>query len=136
MPTISWDVSMSTGVDTLDNQHKQLIAWLNDLLDAISLGRSGAEVARLIDRLSGYTVMHFGGEEACMEHYRCPVAARNAAAHREFVLTLAAFKGEYEATGVTAQLAVRVQTELMRWLTGHIKRIDAQLGHCVTDTGF
>ena len=31
---------MATGVDTVDAQHRQLIAWLNDLMEAISRGRA------------------------------------------------------------------------------------------------
>jgi hemerythrin len=131
MPTISWDPSMSTGVDSLDNQHKQLIAWLNDLLTAMSLGRGRAELASLLDKLGGYTIMHFGYEEDCMDQYRCPAAAQNAAAHKEFVATLRAFGEEFERTGATAQLMVHLESELMRWLVTHIKRTDTQLLVCV-----
>ena len=35
---------MATGVDTVDAQHKQLIAWLNDLVQAIGQGRSRSEI--------------------------------------------------------------------------------------------
>jgi hemerythrin len=131
MPTIAWDPSMSTGVDSLDNQHKQLIAWLNDLLGAMSVGRGRAEVESLLDKLGGYAMMHFGHEEDCMEQYRCPVAAQNAAAHQAFVATFGAFREEFERTGATAHLVIRLESELMRWLTMHIKRTDTQLLTCV-----
>lgn len=131
MSTISWDPSMSTGVDSLDNQHKQLIAWLNDLLAAMSVGRGRAEMASLLDKLGGYAIMHFGHEEDCMEQYRCPVAAQNAAAHKDFVATFAGFREEFERTGATAHLVIRLESELMRWLTTHIKLTDTQLLPCV-----
>ncbi len=131
MATISWDPSMSTGVDSLDNQHKQLIAWLNDLLSAMSLGRGRMEVASLLDKLGGYAAMHFGNEEDCMEKYRCPVALQNAAAHRDFIATFTSFREEFDRDGATAHLVVRVESELMRWLAGHIKRTDTQLAPCV-----
>ena len=44
MSTIQWDQSMATGIDSVDAQHKQLIAWLNDLLAAISQGRARPEI--------------------------------------------------------------------------------------------
>jgi hemerythrin len=127
MPTISWDTSMTTGVDSLDNQHKQLIAWLNDLLAAMSLGRGRGEVQGLLDKLGGYAVMHFGHEEDCMARYSCPVAAQNMAAHADFVATFSSFREEYERDGASAHLVVRLESELMRWLTSHIKRTDTQL---------
>ena len=133
MPTISWDPSMTTGVEALDNQHKQLISWLNDLLGAMSVGRGRAEVASLLDKLGGYAVMHFGNEEECMTKYNCPVAAKNAAAHKDFVATFASFREEFDRDGASAHLVVRVESELMRWLTSHIKHIDTQLAPCARD---
>ena len=44
--------------------------------------------------------------------------------------------GEYvyaviERDGATAHLVVRIETELMKWLSSHIKRTDTQLAPCV-----
>jgi len=131
MPTIAWDPSMTTGLEDIDNQHKQLIQWLNDLLDAMSMGRGRAEIAGVLEKLGGYTVMHFGHEEDCMTKYKCPVAAKNAAAHKDFIATFSALQADFEKNGPTAGLVVRVESELMRWLTAHIKGTDAQLAPCV-----
>ena len=131
MPTISWEPSMTTGIEALDNQHKQLITWLNDLLDAMSMGRGRTEVDGLLDKLGGYAVMHFGHEEDCMTKYNCPVAAKNATAHQEFIATFSNLREEFEKDGATAYLVVRVESELMRWLIGHIKGTDSHLAPCV-----
>jgi hemerythrin len=131
MSTISWDPSMTTGVEALDNQHKQLITWLNDLLEAMSMGRGRAEVDGLLDKLGGYAVMHFGHEEDCMTKFNCPVAAKNVTAHQEFVATFTNLREDFEKNGASAHLVVRVESELMRWLTGHIKGTDTQLAPCV-----
>ena len=133
MPNISWDPSMTTGVDSLDAQHKQLIAWLNDLLSAMSLGHGRSEIEVLLDQLGHYAATHFGQEEECMARYKCPAAAANMAAHKDFVATFASFKSEFETGGATAHLVVRVESELMRWLVSHIKRTDTQLAVCVRD---
>lgn len=133
MPTIQWDTTMSTGVQTVDDHHKQLIAWLNDLLGAMSQGRGRGEIAGILDQLGNYAVMHFGYEEECMTKYKCPVAAQNAQAHKDFIATFGAFQQEFERDGATAHLVVRVESELMRWLTSHIKRTDTQLSYCVKD---
>jgi hemerythrin len=55
MPTIARDASMTTGVDSLDDQHRRLISWLDDLLSAMRMGRGPAEIARLLDQLGSYT---------------------------------------------------------------------------------
>jgi len=125
---------MTTGVESLDNQHKQLITWLNELLAAMTLGQGRAEVSSLLDKLGGYAVMHFDNEEDCMTKYNCPVAAQNAAAHKDFVTTFTGFREEYEKTGATAHLVVRIENELMRWLTTHIRKTDTQLAPCIRST--
>jgi hemerythrin len=134
MQTISWDPTMSTGIDTVDNQHKQLISWLNDLLAAMSEGRGRANVESVLDKLGAYALMHFGHEEECMNRYHCPVAEKNAAQHRDFVATFTALREDFERDGATAHLVIRVQNELMRWLTNHIKGTDTQLLPCVRDS--
>jgi hemerythrin len=122
---------MSTGIETVDNQHKQLIGWLNDLLVAISEGRSRPEIQPILAKLGGYAVTHFGFEEDCMTKYRCPVAAQNAAAHQQFVETFNSLSDEYDRDGASARLVVRMESELLRWLVTHIKRVDTHLLSCV-----
>jgi hemerythrin-like metal-binding protein len=131
MPTIAWDPSMSTGLESVDAQHRQLIAWLNDLLVAVSEGRGRSEVAVVLDQLENYSATHFSHEEACMARFNCPVAAQNIAAHKEFVRTFTGLREEFDRDGATAHLVVRVETQLMHWLTSHIKRTDARLAACV-----
>ncbi len=131
MPSISWDPSMSTGVDSVDAQHRQLIAWLNDLLSAMAVGQGRAEIVELLNNLSGYSSMHFGHEEECMVRYNCPAAEANVMAHRNFVTTFAALKEQFDREGATAALTMRVEAELLRWLVTHIRGTDVQLAPCV-----
>ncbi|HEX7591708.1 MAG TPA: bacteriohemerythrin [Candidatus Limnocylindrales bacterium] len=131
MLTITWEPSMATGVDSVDDQRKQLITWLNDLLAAMSQGKGRAEIAGLLDQLGDYAGTHFGHEEACMAKYQCPVAAQNIAQHKEFMVTLTSLQEEFERNGTTAHLVVRVESELTKWLSSHIKRTDTQLAPCV-----
>jgi hemerythrin len=131
MSTIQWDQSLATGIDSIDAQHKQLIAWLNDLLVAISQGRARPEIEGLLDQLGTYAATHFGHEEGCMARYKCPAAEENVRAHNEFVITFTGLRDEYDRDGATANLVMRVEVELLRWLTTHIKRTDTQLLPCV-----
>jgi hemerythrin len=131
MLTIAWDPSMSTGLESVDAQHRQLIAWLNDLLAAVSEGRGRSELAGVLERLEGYAATHFSHEEDCMARYKCPAAAQNMAAHKQFVKTLDELRQELDRDGATARLIVRVETELLRWFSSHIKRTDARLAACV-----
>jgi hemerythrin len=122
---------MATGVESVDDQRKQVITWLNDLLAAMSQGKGRAEIAGLLDQLGDYAGTHFGHEEACMAMCQCPVAAQNIAQHKEFIIIFTFFREKFERDGASAHLVVRVESELMKWLSSHIKRTDTQLAPCV-----
>ena len=58
-----WDSILETGYKTVDNQHKQLVAALNALIDAGRSGKGDEAVMETMDFLIGYTIKHFSDEE-------------------------------------------------------------------------
>jgi hemerythrin len=131
MPAVQWEPRMSTGVEAIDSQHRQLISWLNDLLTGMSAGRGRSEIDGLLKQLGMYAALHFGHEEECFARYECPLAERNSAQHKDFVATFQSFREEFDRDGATAALVIRVEAELLRWLTNHILRTDTSLRPCV-----
>jgi hemerythrin len=73
---LQWDDALSTGDETLDNQHKYLVETLNNLGEAINKGHSADALARILGRLRFYAGWHFGREEECFETYHCPAAEK------------------------------------------------------------
>ena len=103
MPAIIWDESMSTGVQALDDQHKQVITWLNEMLEAMLQGKGHAEIKGMLDRINSYTTIHFRHEEDCMARYKCPAAHADAADHARLSRVLAGLNAEFERDGATAR---------------------------------
>ncbi len=122
---------MAIGLESVDDQHRRLIALLNRLIQAMEEGRARPEVGAILDGLRAYAGLHFAHEESCMARYSCPVAEQNARAHREFAGVLAAFTQEYEATGPSPKLVLRIENQLAWWLGNHIRTTDVQLRPCV-----
>lgn len=129
--TIRWDESMATGEKNVDAQHRQLIANLDRLVNAMSAGRGREEIEPVLDALRQYVATHFAYEEDCMRRVHCPVAERNAQAHARFSTTFRQIDAEYQAKGASSVLTIRVQRELAEWLTTHIKGTDAHLRECL-----
>jgi len=50
---------MSTGVPSVDEQHRQLVGVLGRVLEAMERGRSRAEVGTVLDELDRYTAVAF-----------------------------------------------------------------------------
>jgi hemerythrin len=81
---IIWDDSMSAGVALIDAQHKTLFRKFNEFSETVSEVTSREPAAEMLDFLQFYATWHFGREEKCMAENRCPVAAQNKQAMRNF----------------------------------------------------
>ena len=94
--TIVFDpATMSTGVPSIDAQHKQLIAMINTLVAAMESRAGAAVVGRSIDDMAAYTRSHFAHEEKCMVAAACPVAKVNIMQHAQFMTTVADLAAKY-----------------------------------------
>jgi hemerythrin len=128
---LTWNPSMTTGMQNLDDQHKELFAQVNNLLAAMSRGAGKDELGKTLDFLGSYAVKHFQQEEAAMASRQCPAAAANKLAHQRFLQVFGALQDEIRRDGPTTVLVLKAQRELSGWLSGHIAQIDTQLAPCL-----
>lgn len=126
---ISWSETFATGVARIDEEHQKLVAMLNQLEEAIQVGRGSKLISALVGDLRLYADRHFNHEESCMEQYRCPTAAENKEAHAHFREMLA--KAQLRLTGGGNALAAQqVHRELCEWIVKHVLRVDSALRSC------
>jgi hemerythrin-like metal-binding protein len=78
---ITWKDYYSVGDEALDAQHKQVLAAINELYDAMQGGVDYRAVAPLLDRLVQYTITHFRQEEERMAAHEYPEFAQHKALH-------------------------------------------------------
>lgn len=128
---MSWHPSMSTGVDTVDAQHKNLIQQLNDLADALQTAEVASQLTATLDFMGEYAIAHFNHEELCFRRYNCPAAEANRLAHQEFLRVFTDFRSRLDLEGPTPALAAEVEQHLMTWLMAHICGTDVKLRPCV-----
>lgn len=126
-----WDESLATGVVEVDEAHKTMFLWVNQLADAMKRGEGGAEVVRLLNNLCAYAAQHFQHEEGCMNAWRCPAAQANKATHAEFLAHMEHLRAECRAKGVTPAQVFELQRALSAWLRNHIMKVDLSLRDCV-----
>jgi len=89
---VKWSRAYATGIDFIDEQHKMLFKMSEDYHHALAEGRGDRVYGLMLQSLTRYARAHFEIEEQCMERYRCPAAAQNREAHRQFMETLAEFQ--------------------------------------------
>ena len=131
---MEWDDRYNVGVPLIDEQHRQLFEHLGKLSDAMHAGDRQAVVATL-DFLGVYVVEHFALEEREMLESKFPFAMTHKSAHAEFIKEFDRLKREYEASGPTPWLSIRVRRALIDWLKDHILALDQKLGRHLAKSG-
>jgi hemerythrin len=119
-----WFDYLETGNNKIDNQHKQLIAYLNNLSEAFRAGKGKDEVEKTMEFLSAYTVKHFCDEEKLMQETDYPDALIHRFYHESFKKTVAAYIERLRKEGPCDKLAECVISGMGDWLVNHIKGDD------------
>ena len=132
---IKWTPDLSTGIEIIDNQHKELIKRISNLLSAMKEGKGKKEVRGIIEFLSDYVVEHFSTEEKYMKLYSYDETKKkfHFTQHKRFVEDVTQFKKNFEEKGVSSALAIEVQNKMVIWLLNHIKRVDKELAEFLRD---
>lgn len=121
MPYIAWSDSFNTTIEEIDNQHRQLIDYINQLDDARRSGNKDA-MAQVIDGLTDYTISHFAFEECLMEDAQYSFTKAHKSIHGSFIKRVGTFKDRFKAG---EDIAEEFQNLLKVWLIQHIQRDDA-----------
>ena len=127
---LTWSDDLSVGVDVIDNQHKRIVEYINELHEA-RLKRDKNAIAHVIEELVDYTLSHFSFEEAMMEeaHYR--FLAPHKKVHELFVRRVSEFQQRFKLGEDFEAVAGDMQNTLITWLMNHIKREDMDYGATV-----
>jgi hemerythrin-like metal-binding domain len=127
MAFMEWRAEYSVRVAIFDDEHKKLIAIINQLHGAIAEGLDKAALSAVCDRLIEYTVMHFRHEELYFEDWAYPGAEAHSEAHatlREMVLS---YRQQILDRDDRA-LADELSSFLRHWLGHHILVEDRAYG--------
>lgn len=121
METFVWDEHFTTGITSVDDQHRQLVHLINRLGASLIAGSEVGqdELQQAYDELSGYARRHFREEEALMHQAGLSARFRRThhQHHEEFVQQLARM---WSTRHSTPQPAVVLHGFLRAWLAMHI----------------
>ena len=122
-----WDSSLETGYEKVDNQHKQLVSTLNNLIQASQTGKDSEEIFKVLDFLTGYAIMHFKTEEDLMTKFEYSDFYVHKQYHDEFKVTVGEFNKRLVDEGPSKSLVHIVTTAIGDWLVNHIKGDDFRM---------
>lgn len=134
MPLMEWNDKLSVGIQQFDNEHKRLVAMLNELFDAAQGGHGKEVLGKILDGLITYTATHFANEERYMKEHKYADYAAHKAEHDALAKQVLDVQARYKA-GASAALSMEVMNFLKNWLGKHIQGTDKKYGPFLNDKG-
>jgi len=123
MPIITWKEEMNVGVRELDDDHRRIIEFLNQLYDGVLAGKSTKELVCIFGLLVNETKSHLVHEERLLAKCSYPETAEH---HKQHDLILA--KGlKLQArfmSGSTEPFTMEAVDQARGWLENHILESD------------
>jgi hemerythrin len=126
MAFVQWNGSMAVGVERIDAQHRELIALINDLGEALGTDQQQEVVAKAAFTLVRYAREHLRDEEALMAENGFPEAEQHIREHHSFEEALHGF----DSGGAPLDMGAvnKMFFFLSSWLVNHICRSDQKFG--------
>jgi hemerythrin len=134
MPLIAWNDEMSVGVRILDEDHKCLVELINELHDGIMNGCSQEVLGPILNRLVGYTEVHFDREEKYFGHTGYPDEASHKLEHHNLTARVRVLRDQHRQVDPVA-LSLETIAFLKSWLITHIEGCDKKYGPYLNSKG-
>jgi len=123
-----WDEKMLIGVPEIDEQHRNLVNALNELLAACENGNGQDSILKTFIFIVGYTKVHFADEEELQVKYDYPYLDEHRELHKDFTATVTALLEDFEQDRSTHALIAKTSEMLTDWVVNHICIEDKKIG--------
>ncbi len=128
-----WDEKYSVGVQSIDNQHKEIFGHLKKLLEAMKKGQADTVTYQIILGLEQYACIHFQKEEFFFHRFNFSGAAEHIKEHQLFIEKVALIKEEIKSGKMVPTFTLL--TFLKDWIEHHILVVDKQYSKCFQENG-
>lgn len=133
MVLITWNSDYSVGIKQIDEQHKQLIAMINQLHLSMMKGEGSKVLDTIVVAMLNYTKTHFSTEEIYMQRFNYEGMEEHKKIHKEFIDKVADF--EKKVSNGELGVSMEVMNFLKDWLLNHIQGTDKKYTKCFYDHG-
>lgn len=118
---MKWSPNYNTGIDVIDDQHKRILDYINEIDDAKESGDK-CRIKNVIDNIIDYTQSHFTFEESLQEEANYKYRVPHKRVHDLFMKKVELYRDRFEM-GHTIE--DELQEILAKWLINHIQHDDA-----------
>lgn len=124
MSMVQWSDDYSVDIQEIDEQHKCIVMYINELYEALARKNSRDLVADVIQKLAEYTKIHFAVEETLMRIFHYEGYEAHKEIHDKIVQQVLAYQGKFLAG--EDKVGMELLMFLKGWLFEHINKVDKQ----------
>ncbi|PLX27712.1 hypothetical protein C0583_00530 [Candidatus Parcubacteria bacterium] len=117
MTFVKWDDSFSIGIETIDEQHKKLLALINKSIEMVE-SNNPEKSLEVIDDMRSYSVEHFGFEEKFFKDSAYEKTEGHLVRHKLFIDRIDYFKKGLQND--FNKMSKEIVAYLSKWLMAHI----------------
>jgi hemerythrin-like metal-binding domain len=117
-----WDDKYSVGIQTIDEQHKEIFRILDKLYSLLKTGKSDNLLNEIIPELENYTIFHFQREEFYFGKFGYSESDEHIFEHEEFIKKMREVKVDLELGRIS--LGFDLMIYLKTWIEHHILVVD------------
>lgn len=128
MAIFSWDDSIALNIPRIDEQHRELLGWINALHDAVLKGDGTQVTGEVLSKLIGYVFMHFTEEERLMLSCDFPGFTAHRQEHDHYVKKLKDIQERFQEG---EEISMDTLEFMVDWIVCHIKGTDQNYGRFV-----
>ncbi len=118
MAFVYWTSDLDTGFEDIDDQHRKLVDYINQLYDAKQSGDQEA-IEREFQHLIDYTIEHFSYEEMMLAEAQYRLLEPHRKVHENFVNKMSTLQARYH--NGDAEALEEVINLCEGWLFRHIR---------------
>jgi len=133
MALVDWKDIYIVNVAEVDEQHKKLVGFINELHQAMLIGKGKDVMSKILKDLVEYTVYHFGTEEKFFDRYDYPDSELHKKQHKDLTEQVLVVQKKFEAGEKV--LTIDVMNFLRDWLHEHIVGSDKLFGPYLNSKG-
>lgn len=129
MEYFKWSEDLSVNDAQVDHDHQTLIGMVNELHQAVHLGKDYLDLSAILEKLAHYTKEHFQREETVMLSIQYDQYKNHKEQHKKLIERVTDLQRELSRN--RQQIASETAELLRFWLTSHILLSDKRLAEFV-----
>jgi hemerythrin len=131
--SFQWTDELSTGIDDIDAQHKELIMHVNTLIDACGNQKGQDDIGRYLGYLGEYVAYHFAAEEREMTCYHYSGLTAHEQEHEHFKKVVGNLNRDFAEHGAGVNVVLMTMRSSCDWLVNHINKTDKAMASYLKD---